>query len=105
MLNTTRAINSHWGTAHIPACETNDEEMIGASGGLKEVIQQANQPALNPSEFQEFQSELVMMKMRAERMCQTAKEKFGPDGNVTYRTEEVSNSLQRLEWVLLRSTK
>jgi hypothetical protein len=63
------------------------------------------QSALSPSDFEEFQSELVIMKMKAERMCQTAKEKFGPDGKVTYRMEDVSNSLQRLEWELLRSTK
>jgi hypothetical protein len=97
MLNAARAIDPHWGTAHVPACETNDNEIIGASVSA--------QPALSPSDLQEFHSELVIMKMNAEQMCQTAKEKFGPDGKVTYRMEEVSNSLQRLEWELLRSTK
>jgi hypothetical protein len=100
MLNPARAIDSHWRTAHIPACETND-----MSVPHEFAIPVSTQPVLSPSEFQEFQSELVIMKMKAERMCQTAQEKFGPDGKVTYRMEEVSNSLQRLEWELLRSTK
>ncbi|MCU1257177.1 MAG: fhlA [Bryobacterales bacterium] len=49
MLNTARPIDSHWGTAHIPACETNEEEMIGARGGLKEIMQQVEVVGPTPS--------------------------------------------------------
>src|ERR1700704_3139066 len=49
MSRAARTIDSYWGAASIPACGTNDEEMIGASGRLKEVIQQAEIVGPTPS--------------------------------------------------------
>ena len=49
MSKVARAVDSYWGPAAVPACGTNDEEMIGASGRLKEVIQQAEVVGPTPS--------------------------------------------------------
>src|SRR6266446_2940012 len=49
MSRTVRAIDSHWGTGYIPTCGANDEEMIGAGGGLREVLRQAEVVGPTPS--------------------------------------------------------
>jgi hypothetical protein len=38
-------------------------------------------------------------------MCKLAREKLGPESTITYRAEDVSYSLQRLNWELLRIEK
>jgi hypothetical protein len=50
-------------------------------------------------------SEVAQLRMKAENLCELAKQQFGPDGPVAYRMEDVMNSLQRLEWALLREVK
>jgi hypothetical protein len=60
------------------------------------------QRAPSSAEFRDFHSDLASMRVKTERMAELAKEMFGPDADVTYQSEDVSNSLQRLEWALLR---
>lgn len=53
--------------------------------------------------LEQFRSDLARIKAEAEKMCTTSKEQFGADSKVTYRIEDVSNSIQRLEWEFSRT--
>src|SRR5712692_9196359 len=49
MSKVARAIDSYWGPAAVPPCGARDDGMIGASGRLKDVIQQAELVGATPS--------------------------------------------------------
>lgn len=63
------------------------------------------QGVFSSADFREFHSDLALIKTKADRMCKLAREKLGPESTVTYRAEDVSYSLQRLNWELLRIEK
>jgi len=55
--------------------------------------------------FKGAYEELVEMKAKAQHFATEASNTYGPESGVSYRSEELVNAIQRLEWELLRAEK
>jgi hypothetical protein len=55
--------------------------------------------------FKDRYGELIAIKAKAQHFAAEASTAYGPESRVSFRSEELVNAIQRLEWELMRAEK